>query len=144
MKNGSHADVARYRFEKAILTLKEGRDAFALRNYGNAVGRAYYAIFSGMRALLAVRNLDSKTHSGVLSLFNQHFIKENLLPKGFGKLARDAKNIRERADYGDFEIITRDTASEYVEKADEFLKKVEVVLRDLLLAANGRNRNNKK
>ncbi len=144
MKNPLHSDLARHRYDKAVQILKEGRDAFALGNFGNAVGRSYYSMFSAMRSLLAMKGLDSKIHAGVLSLFNQHFVKENVLPKGFGKLAKDAKNIRERADYGDFEIITKETAAEYLEKAESFLKRVEVVLRQLLLAANGNGKNNRK
>ena len=144
MKNPLHSDLARHRYDKAVQILKEGRDAFALGNFGNTVGRSYYSMFSAMRSLLAMKGLDSKTHAGVLSLFNQHFVKENVLPKGFGKLAKDAKNIRERADYGDFEIITKETAAEYLEKAESFLKRVEVVLRQLLLAANGNGKNNRK
>ncbi len=84
MKNPLHSDLARHRYDKAVQIPKEGRDAFALGNFGNAVGRSYYSMFSAMRYLLAMKGLDSKTHAGVLSLFNQHFVKENLLPKGFG------------------------------------------------------------
>ncbi len=144
MKSSSHSDIARYRYDKALLILKEGRDAFALKNYGNAVSRSYYAIFTAMRALLAMKGLDSKTHSGVFALFNQHFVKENLLPKGFGKLARDAKDIHERADYEDFVIVTRESAADSLEKADSFLKKVEPVLRELLLANSNQKKNNKE
>jgi uncharacterized protein (UPF0332 family) len=144
MKSYQQSDIARHRYDRALLILKEGRDAFALKNYGNAVGRSYYAIFTAMRALLAMKGLDSKTHSGVLALFNQYFVKENLLPKGFGKLARDAKDIRERADYEDFVIITREAAADYLEKADSFLKKVETVLRELLLNANSNQKNNSR
>lgn len=143
MKAPLYSDLARHRYDKAVHTLKEGRDAFALGNFGNAVNRCYYAIFSAMRSLLAMKKLDSKTHAGVLSLFNQHFVNEKLLPKGFGKLARDAKTIRERADYGDFEITTKEIASEYLEKAAVFLKRVEDLLRQLLLTANGNGKNGK-
>ncbi|MBU1599651.1 HEPN domain-containing protein [bacterium] len=40
-----------------------------------------YAIFSAARALLATKDLDSSKHSGVISLFNQHFVKTGVEQK---------------------------------------------------------------
>jgi uncharacterized protein (UPF0332 family) len=37
--------------------------------------RSYYAMFTAARALLATKHLDSSKHTGVVSLFNQHFVK---------------------------------------------------------------------
>ena len=36
-------------------------------------------MFHAVRALLATKRLDSRKHSGVISLFNQHFVKPGLV-----------------------------------------------------------------
>jgi hypothetical protein len=42
--------------------------------YAAAINRAYYAIFYAANALLATQKLARSKHSGVLSVFRQHFI----------------------------------------------------------------------
>lgn len=132
MKNGPNTALARYRYEKALQILGSARDTFVLGHYDTTVGRSYYAIFTAMRALLATKRIDSKKHSVVIALFNQHFIKEKLLPAGFYKIINEAKNIREQADYGDFVNVSRQTAKTHLDNAENFLKEVEKVLRKIL------------
>ena len=48
--------------------------------YSASINRAYYAIFYAANALLATKKLARSKHSGVLSVFRQHFIKTELLP----------------------------------------------------------------
>jgi uncharacterized protein (UPF0332 family) len=57
------------------------------------VNRFYHAAFYAARALLAVRELESSRHTGVISLFQKHFVKPGLvstdkakaLPRAFEK-----------------------------------------------------------
>jgi len=106
--------------------------------YENSVGRAYYSIFSAMRALLALKEVDSKSHAGVFALFNQHFVKHKLFPRGFSKMIREAKQVREKADYGDFEHVSKDIAARHIENAEIFLQRVDTVMRQMIVKANGK------
>ncbi len=54
--------------EDGMTLLHEGR-------LHSAVNRFYYATFYATRALLATKGLDSSRHSGIISLFHQHFVK---------------------------------------------------------------------
>ncbi len=132
MKNGGNTVLAHYRLEKALHNLIAARDAFFVGNYDIAVGRSYYAIFNAMRSLLATKRIDSKKHSGVIALFNQNFIKENLLPKGFYKVISEAKKLRELAEYGDFVNVSKTTAKTHIDNAENFLREVDKVLRKVL------------
>jgi len=80
------------------------------------------------RALLALKELDSSKHSGVISLFNQHIIKAGLFPKEFGRFLSQAKDIREDANYGDFVKITQEEAKNHLDHARKFVAKAEKTL----------------
>lgn len=100
-------ELAQYRLNKAKENLKESEDALKREQFSLSVNRSYYAMFSAARAILALKEKDSSKHSGVISLFNQYIVKEAVAPKEFGEFLKDAKGIREDADYGDFVQISK-------------------------------------
>ncbi|MDZ7261966.1 MAG: HEPN domain-containing protein [candidate division KSB1 bacterium] len=70
MINQSQRDLAKYRFSDAIEKLESARILLQENRLKDSLSRSYYAMFSAVRALLALRKLDSSKHSGVISLFN--------------------------------------------------------------------------
>jgi uncharacterized protein (UPF0332 family) len=93
-------------------------------------------MFSAARALLALKEMDSSKHSGIISLFNQHIVKENLFPKEIGKFLPKAKDLREEADYGDFVEITGKDARIQLERAQQFIEAAEKTLENLTRGAS--------
>jgi uncharacterized protein (UPF0332 family) len=71
--------LARHRLSRAKEAFAEGEHLFAKGAFMGAVNRFYYGAFYAARALLAVRELDSSRHSGVISLFQKHFVKPGLI-----------------------------------------------------------------
>jgi uncharacterized protein (UPF0332 family) len=67
--------LARHRFARARETFAEGDLLLTKDASMGAVNRFYYAVFYAARALLAVRELDSSRHRGVISFFQKHFVK---------------------------------------------------------------------
>lgn len=102
------------------------------KDWDDSIGRSYYAIFTAARALLALKGLDSKKHSGVMALFNQHFIKNGPLDKEAYQILVEAMANRERADYGDYVSFGDEDALSQLNKAKSFLKKVEEVITSIL------------
>lgn len=117
----SRTNLAMYRMQKAREILIEARDNLKQKHYGLSVNRTYYAMFTATRALLALMEMDSSKHTGVIALFNQHIVKAELFPKEISKFLLKAKHIREDADYGDFVEITEEDAVFALEKADKIL-----------------------
>ncbi|WP_027718099.1 HEPN domain-containing protein [Desulfovirgula thermocuniculi] len=105
---------ARERFAAAQVLLENGL-------FRDAISRAYYAVFQAARAALATKSLDARKHSGVVSLFIQHFVKPGILPKEYGKILKSTKDLRHASDYDDFYLVTKEEAREAVEKAGRFL-----------------------
>ncbi len=100
------------------------RAAETLLNNGDAdfaAGRAYYAMFYVAEALLHEKDLRSRKHSGVISLFGESFAKTGALDAKFHRWLLDAFDKRILADYGVEATLTRDDATEMITQAREFL-----------------------
>ncbi len=121
-------DLAVYRIGKAKERLVSAEALLEAKSFADSIGRSYYAIFTAARALLALRGLDSKRHSGVVTLFNEHFIKSGLLAKEVYQIIASAKAKRERADYEDYVEFGKEETEEQLKKAREFVKAAENLL----------------
>ncbi len=66
--------LALVRIERAKELLEEAKGLFESESYKSANNRAYYSYEKSVKALLALKNKDAKTHSGVLHLFNTEYV----------------------------------------------------------------------
>lgn len=110
-------ELVRHRFERAKETLNESIDELSRKNIRLAINRAYYSVFYAMRAFLAIVNKDSSKHMGVVSLFNQHFIKTGIVSDVSFKSIQTLMDLRHEGDYQDFAIISVEEAQGAVEVA---------------------------
>ncbi len=132
MTLGEHSKaLVSYRLESAREKLSAAEDLFEKGHYKDSVSRSYYAIFTAARALLTTKNLDSSKHSGVIALFNQHFVKPGAVPKTASKWLERAKLYREQSDYGDFYTVSPQQAETQVKSAREFIEKIETAIENL-------------
>jgi uncharacterized protein (UPF0332 family) len=94
-------EIARHRLERAHEALEEADVLIASRRSRGALNRLYYAGFYAARALLATRDLDSSRHSGVIALFQQHFVKTGAVPASVARTLPRAFEARQTSDYAD-------------------------------------------
>ena len=78
----------------------------------------------------ALDGFDSSKHSGVISHFNQEYVKTGLFEKEVSKIIRNASELREQADYEDFYEASQEEAVDVFEQATRFISVVEVYLRE--------------
>ncbi|SFG89089.1 Uncharacterized protein, contains HEPN domain, UPF0332 family [Desulfotomaculum arcticum] len=121
-------DLALYRLKSAQDRLLVAQQLFDLGHYMDAASKSYYAIFQAARAVLATIELDSRKHSGVISLFNLHFVKTGILPKEFRKIIISAQDLRLASDYDDFYIVSRKDAEQSLQNARTFIAGIEQYL----------------
>lgn len=114
-------DLAQYRLQKAHDHLKSAEILLDAGMYNDSMGRSYYAMFNAARALLALKQLDSKKHSGVISLFNQHFVKTGIIDRTAGRDLNKARVRRESSDYADFYLVSKEEAYNQLETAKRFV-----------------------
>lgn len=119
---GGMIDLSKYRFQSANEDLETAYLLMESGKFKASVNRSYYAIFHGLRAVTALAEFDSSKHSGVIAFFNRMYVKEGIFDKGVSKLIDTAYRLREKADYQDFIIISKDQAIEQIEKAEQVLK----------------------
>lgn len=125
----SRIDLAKYRLEMAREKLQAAKLLKSGGFFKDSISRSYYAIFSGARSLLALKEMDSEKHSGIISLFNRHFVKTGLVNKTCSKIISRAQIHRQRSDYGDYSVATEQEATDQIEKVEYFLREVENYLR---------------
>ena len=65
----------------------------------SCVSRAYYAMFFAAEAALLSRNLHFSSHKGVITAFQEHFIKTGMFPIQMAKDLRRAFDKRQLSDY---------------------------------------------
>ena len=66
-------DLAIIRIERAEELIQTAKNELLREDYKSANNRALYAMEKAVRSVLATKGISSKTHSGVLKMFNMHF-----------------------------------------------------------------------
>lgn len=122
-------DLMRYRMEMAKERLRSSRVLLDAGNYKDSIGRSYYAMFTAVRALLAMEGQDFSKHAGVISFFQKEYVKSGKFDKKYSKYISQAFQIRNNSDYADFFLVSLKDAKEQYEKAMEFLDAVEAFLK---------------
>lgn len=129
MINQTQIDLAKYRLANASEKLESAKILLRENHFKDSLSRSYYSMFSAVRALLALKEVDSSKHSGIISLFNQHFIKTKIINASYGRMLRKAQYSRERSDYGDYVVVTIDEARNQINNAEKLIVEIERVLK---------------
>lgn len=111
--------------------LKDARSLFEGSSYRSAAGRAYYAYFDAIRALLASKGVSTKSHSAIRMLFGEHFIKNGLFTKQDAKAFHELFLLRQNSDYEVDEDISETYVLDAIETGAEFLLQTEAYLRSM-------------
>jgi len=125
-------DLCLYRIEKAADDLKVAKLLFEKSYYSQSMNRSYYAIFHITRALLALDEFDTHKHSGIIAYFNREYIARGIFDKKYSKIIKGAEKMRNRSDYDDFYIVSKDETKQQLENAGQFVEKIEEFIRKKL------------
>ena len=90
--------------------------------YKDAINRSYYAAFYAVKAVLSLGTVDFKRHKDVIAYFNKEYIATEIFSREVGRRLATLKQLREKSDYDDFYIASKDKAEEQVETASIVLK----------------------
>lgn len=127
----SISELSMYRLEKAKNNLEVVNQLVEDGYYNFAINRAYYAAFNAMRAVNALDGFDSSKHSGVISHFNQNYVKTGIFDSETSKIIKKASTLREKSDYEDFFEASKEEAEEANESVKKFVSGVESYLNSL-------------
>ena len=107
MQPDTMADLIKRRLESAGTLLVSARLLIEADDCKSAANRSYYAVFAAMRACLALKGIDHKKHSGVMSDFRLHFIKTGKLKTELSDIISELFEVRTQSDYNDFYVISK-------------------------------------
>jgi len=124
-----YAELVKYRIEKAKITLMDAKEFFKGVSLESTVNRIYYAMFYAVNALLITKGLFSSKHSGVRALFDKEFVKKGIVKKESGRFYSEMLDRRLKGDYKDFVMFEEKDVKVWIEKAEEFIKEIENLLR---------------
>lgn len=125
MDNKEIKALSEYRLNQAKENLIEAEALYNINRYKGASNRAYYAIFHSIKSILALEEVDFKKHSSVIAYFNKEYISKEIFSRELGKRISEARFYREKSDYVDFYIITKEECESQIETARETIKYVE-------------------
>lgn len=118
--------MAKERLHSSKILLEDG-------SYKDSIGRSYYAMFTAVRALLAIEGQDFSKHAGVIAYFQKEYIKTGKFDKKYSKYISQAFQIRNNTDYADFFIVSLQDAEEQYDRAVEFVNAIEEFLNNQTL-----------
>lgn len=120
--------LSNYRLERAAEDLAAAQSNLENGFYKAAINRSYYCIFHAIRAVNIMDGFDASKHSSVIAHFNQYYVHTGKFAAGTYKVINLAYRIREKCDYDDFFIASREDALHQTECAEDFLKIVRTFL----------------
>ena len=128
MDERKRADLSRYRFGRAKEEADISRHLSALGNFNKSANSSCYAIFHALRAVTALDGFDSKKHKGIISYFNQHYVKTKIFPADVSGIIDDAFNVRGNADYEDYYEVSPEEAQEQISNAEYIISIIQPYL----------------
>ena len=122
-------ELVKIKISKAKELLAEVVD-FHIENklWNTSVNRLYYACFQAVSALLAVYDLNAKTHSGVRQLFGLHFVKTGKVNEATGEFYSTLFGMRQKADYEDLIEYERQNVLPLIQPATDLILIIEELL----------------
>ena len=126
-------DLSNYRITEADDSLKVAEHCLKEGWYKDSINRSYYAAFYAVKAVLALSTVDFKRHKDVMGYFNKEYVAKETFPREVGRKLGALQKVREKSDYDDFYIASREKAEEQFQTAalviaevKEYLKKGEI------------------
>lgn len=121
----SHAEDAAALLAKAERACASARALLELGDVDGACNRAYYAMFDAARVALLHSGAPEelyrgKTHSGLITAFSLHLVKNGPIPREMGRLLKQAEEVRLISDYQGDSVAMED-ARTLVTQAETFL-----------------------
>ncbi|HPT12055.1 MAG: HEPN domain-containing protein [Phocaeicola sp.] len=121
-------ELSEYRVQEADNSLKASMNCLNSGLYKDSINRSYYAAFYAIKAILALGTVDFKRHKDVVAYFNKEYVATGVFPRELGKRIGTLKQLREKSDYDDFYIASKEKAIEQYATAEQVIKSIKEYL----------------
>ena len=120
--------VVSHRLQRAKSTLHEARVNAELEFWHTVANRLYYACYYATSGLLVKHGHITRTHSGVINLFSQHFVSTGLISEEQGRFYSKLFEFRQKSDYNDWVTIQPEVVMQMITPAEELIVSVEKLI----------------
>lgn len=131
MPSDEQVSISKLRMDIAKERLNYADEILKIGDFKTVANRSYYAVFSAMRAVLALDGFDSKKHSGIIAEFRRLYLKTEIMPKELSEIIDSLVEVRQGSDYDDFYIISKEEVTAQLENARLFVLEVEKYLKEV-------------
>lgn len=128
-----HKALSKHRFQQAKRSIASAKLLVNDGDFEGAANRTYYAVFHGMRSVLALAQKDFSKHSGVISYFRREYIKTGIFPVEASTIIGEAFDIRSDSDYDDEYDVTEDEIRDLVANVEKLLTWIEAYLKERII-----------
>lgn len=115
--NSRQMELSKYRLKESEDSLKVAGHCLKEGLFKDSINRSYYAAFYSIKAVLAIGTIDFKRHKDVIAYFNKNYIATEIFPRELGRRLGTLKQLREKSDYDDFYIASKEKAEEQYQTA---------------------------
>ena len=130
MINSKKDELIHFYESKANEALSDASLLASNESWNGTANRLYYACFFIVYAALINKiDIRIKSHSGIKTLFNQHFIKSSLISIKYSKLYSYLFDLRGDADYGDFIVFTKEEIMPLISETKDFISVVKATIK---------------
>ena len=121
-------NLSNYRIAEAEDSLKVAAHCLKEGLYKDSINRSYYAAFYAVKAILALSTVDFKRHKDVMGYFNKEYVAKEIFPREIGRKLGTLQRVREKSDYDDFYIASREKTEEQFQTAELVIGEVKKYL----------------
>src|ERR1700741_1316234 len=125
MSREENEELVRFRFVKAREVFREAELQMKNELWNLAVNRLYYSCFYAASALLASKEIYTRTHSGTKQMFGLHFVKNGIVSEEASKFYTRIFSLRQSGDYEDYCDYEEEDVVELIAPAKEFIDTIE-------------------
>lgn len=111
-------DLSSYRLSQAEDSIKVAQMSYDNALFKDSINRSYYATFYAIKAVLALEEIDFKRHKDAIGYFNKTYVATEKFSKELGRRIGMLKQLREKSDYDDFYIASKEKATEQFQTAE--------------------------
>jgi len=117
-------DLVKHLLSRASESLEEAKILADSGHWNTCVSRLYYSCFYAASALLEKHGLSSSKHSGVRSLFNNHFARTEIVSKVVSAIYNDLFDRRQESDYGPFFVFEETDVKPWFSEVETFVSAI--------------------
>ena len=123
-------ELSKYRLQESGNSLTVAKNCLKDGFYKDSINRSYYSAFYAIKAVLALGTIDFKRHKDVVAYFNKEYVATEIFSRELGRRLGTLKQLREKSDYDDFYIASKEKAQEQIETAEIILNAVTEYLQE--------------